>query len=241
MNDEKAYLRLFRRWSPAKIIGEGSLSYLYSETAAENIFGKVPNAKILVILRNPVDRAFSHYLHMVRDNRETLTFRAALDQEDVRIKRGWEFSWHYKNVGLYYKQLARYANVFCEDNIAVMFYQDFVDNPVSFMRGVFRFLNISPDFMAKMSIRHNPSGYPRFRWVNAFCSKPNPIKSLAKAVIPHDVGHNIKERLMAANLRAKTKMSISDRRHLIEFFYDDVRQLQRYVGRDLSGWLTCDD
>jgi hypothetical protein len=66
-----------------------------------------------MILRNPIDRAYSAFLHLVRDGREEFTdFGTALQHEDERIRAGWEHIWHYKNMGAYYEQVKRYYDLF---------------------------------------------------------------------------------------------------------------------------------
>jgi hypothetical protein len=144
------------------VIGEASPLYLYSPHAACLIKQHVPDAKMLVILRNPVDRAYSAFVHLVRDGRETTRdFGEALAQEDARIAEGWEHIWHYKRMGLYYEQLKRYFDLFGRDRIKVSLYYDFKTRPVELMRGILGFLEVDDTFVPHdIATRYNTATLP---------------------------------------------------------------------------------
>ncbi|MCW5935662.1 MAG: sulfotransferase, partial [Fimbriimonadia bacterium] len=96
ITDKEVYTALFNDVSEEKVWGEASPIYLYSEPAPERIKNYAPDAKLVAILRHPIERAYSHYLHLIRDNREPLRdFGKALDLEPERMANGWEWSWHY--------------------------------------------------------------------------------------------------------------------------------------------------
>jgi hypothetical protein len=121
----------------------------------------VPEAKLIAILRNPIDRAYSAYLHLIRDSRETVTdFGEALRREQARIADRWEHIWHYKHMGLYHEQLTRYYDAFDLDNIKVYLYHDFRTDPLGVLRDVFRFLGVDEAFVPDISARHNASSLP---------------------------------------------------------------------------------
>src|ERR687883_42510 len=97
------YQALFQGVSNEKAIGEASASCLYSPKAPALLKGAIPNAKLIAVLRNPVDRAYSNFLHCIRVNREPLpSFAGALQAEEGRIRNNWGPLWHYKQKGFYY-------------------------------------------------------------------------------------------------------------------------------------------
>src|SRR5215472_6955488 len=101
------YCKQFDTVDKESAVGEVSTHNLYSPQAAAKIKHYVPNAKMIAILRNPADRAFSAFSHMVRDRREeTDDFRCALSREQHRIRNNWEPLWHYKAMGFYGAQLS---------------------------------------------------------------------------------------------------------------------------------------
>ena len=143
-----------------KAIGEASPLYLYSPKAPPCIREYISDAKLIAILRHPIERAYSAYLHMLRDGRETLTdFRQALEAEDARIRDHWEHIWHYKRMGLYGEQLQRYYDIFDPDQIKVYLYDDFCSDPGKVMRDLFFFLGVDEDFNPDMSSKPNVSGH----------------------------------------------------------------------------------
>src|SRR5918997_438225 len=109
------YQHLFRGVSGQKAIGEAPHSYLYEPGAAAEIRRYSPDAKLIAILRNPIDRAHSHFLHMVRSGTEPLDdFARALQEDVVGIHKERIFQ-DYIGRGLYYDQLKRYFNAFSRD------------------------------------------------------------------------------------------------------------------------------
>ncbi len=137
-------------------IGEASPLYLYSARAAERIHAHAPDAQLIAIVRNPVYRAYSAFLHVLRDQREdSPDFRTALAREDERIAMNWEHIWHYKRMGLYYEQLQRYYDAFPAEQITVYLYKDLRTDPQAMISSVFRLLNVDDTFQANLSQRHN--------------------------------------------------------------------------------------
>jgi hypothetical protein len=155
------YQEQFRNASSAPAIGEASPLYLYSPKAPGCIRRFVPDAKLIAILRNPIDRAYSAFLHLVRDGREPVTdFGEALRREEERIGDRWEHIWHYTRMGLYHEQLTRYFQAFDRSQIKVYLYYDFRTDPIGVLRDVFRFLGVDEGFVPDTSARHNVTSLP---------------------------------------------------------------------------------
>ncbi|MEJ7640094.1 MAG: sulfotransferase [Singulisphaera sp.] len=141
------YREQFRGCEAKPAIGEASPLYLYSPKAPRLIGEFVPDAKLIAILRNPVDRAYSAFLHLVRDGRETvLDFGEALRREDERVRDGWEHIWHYRRMGCYFAQLDRYRQIFDPARITVCLHHDFKTKPIVVLRDLFRFLGVDESF-----------------------------------------------------------------------------------------------
>ncbi|NNV08014.1 sulfotransferase [Geobacillus sp. C56-T2] len=231
------YRSLFKNVTDEKAIGEVSPLYLYSEKAPLNIKKYIPNVKIIAILRNPVDRAYSSFLHCVRDNRETVNnFEDALRLEEERIKNNWEHLWHYKNLGFYYKQLKRYYDVFSPNQIKVYLYED-LKNPENLLRNIFEFLDVDTNFKPKIEEKYNVSGIPKNKLIHNLIHKENIIKDLfKKIVVNQEIRRKLKNQIMNRNL-TKPELDYSIRQKLIEEFREDILQLQDLINRDLSAWL----
>jgi hypothetical protein len=229
------YLSLFEKRQVHQLCGEASASYLYFSESAVRIKSRNKDAKVIISLRNPVERAFSCYMHMQRDSRETLSFETALQQEEDREAAGWEWSWSYKKVGLYAAQVARYVEVFGRDRVHVLLYDDFVKDRLGSMKAIYRFLGVDETFTPTLR-NYNVSGVPRVKWLQRFLSEDNLLKDQLKKLISKGSGTEIKNRVMLLNIE-KTGMSSPSRALLMEYFRDDIQRLAWVMGRNLDHWL----
>ncbi len=152
------YLNLFQEVSNQVAIGEVSPLYLYSPKAPRRIQHYIPETKLIAILRNPVERAYSSFLHLIRDGREPIeNFALALQEEEFRMRSDWEHIWHYKQLGFYYVQLERYFTTFSKQQIRVYLFEDLINNPGLMLKDIFKFLGVNEEFMPDISVKHNVS------------------------------------------------------------------------------------
>ncbi|MDP9351064.1 MAG: sulfotransferase [Chloroflexota bacterium] len=150
------YADLFRDARDEPAVGEASPLYLYASTAPERIRRYVPDARLIAVLRHPVERAYSAFLHTIRDGRESLhDFGLALAAEESRIQSGWEHIWHYRNMGLYGEQLERYYSLFAPEQIRVFLYEDLVQRPEEMLQECYQFLGVDDEYVPDMSIKPN--------------------------------------------------------------------------------------
>lgn len=222
-------------------IGEKSAFYLYEPKAPERIQYYLPNVKLITVLRNPVERAYSSFLHLVRDGREPLnSFAQALAREEERIRNNWEPLWHYQKGGFYNDQLKRYFNRFDPDQIKVCLYEDYQNNPQEFMQDIFKFLEVktqfTPDTSKKFNVGQNQATVPKNKVWHEFLSQPNVIKSLTKQLFPQATRTWIRETLKQKNL-GQPPLTADVRKYLIESYRQDIMDLQVLIQRDLSDWL----
>jgi hypothetical protein len=219
-------------------IGEFSTHNLYCSQAPVLIKRYLPNAKIIAILRNPADRAFSAFTHMVRDGREqTNDFRTALAREPTRIRDNWEPLWHYKSMGFYGAQLSRYFDSIDRAQIRVYIYDDLLTRPREVVQDIFAFIGVDPKFVPDTSAKHNVSLVPRSRQLHNIMIRENPIRSALRAVIPLDARSRVKRFLMERNLK-RLRLEPEVRRELTNAYREDIGLLQHLIDRDLSQWLN---
>lgn len=235
-----SYLELFSGVKEEKAIGEASADNLYYyEQSIFYIKKFLGDVKIIIILRNPIERAFSSYIHLVRDNREFLTFEEALEQEEIRKKENWEFIWHYKSVGFYYNQVKAYLENF--SNVKIYLYDDFKENPLKVVQDIYRFLGVDDSFVPKnIKTQFNVSGIPKNKLLQRFLTKPNmlkkAIKPFVKVLIPKGTRQKIINKLINNNLE-KSQMKPEAREYLKDIYREDILKLQELIKRDLSHWL----
>ena len=233
-----AYRALFEGAADEAVVGEASPVYLYDADAPRLIAEHCPDATLIVVLRNPVERAYSHFLHLVRSGREPLRdFEAALDAEPRRIEKGWEWSWHYRRMGGYAAQLARYRERFADEQIQVYFFEDLKADTVAFAQRVYRALGIDDTFTPSVGAPRRSTGYPRWQWFQNFLHTPShPLRRAARRVLPEWVRDRVLTSAKNANLK-KPLMSRAARRRLVDAYREDVHRLEALLDRDLSHWL----
>src|SRR5699024_143961 len=132
-----------------------------------------PKAKIIICLRNPVDRAYSAYWHLRNDERERLSFKDALNEEKVRIANNYEFIWHYKNAGLYYEQVKAYIDIFGRENVCIVLQEEISHNIQSTISYILEFLNLDEMNIETDNTKNNPSGIPKSKLINKFVRNKN--------------------------------------------------------------------
>ena len=249
------YTALFRGAGGQKAVGEASPVYLCSPRTAGKIKAHVPNAKLIAILRHPVERAYSHYLHLIRDGVEPLAdFGHALAVEPQRAQDNWEYRWRYRELGLYSGQLRRYFDAFPGEQIKIYLYEEFDREPLRVLEEIYRFLGVDPTFVADTSVRYNASGVPRSKLVHAVLSKlqkatqsafdqaPAPT---AAAMLASGLGKSAlveKARKLGVGLKTrnlvKPELSPRVRQELLAACREDILATQALMRRDLSHWLA---
>jgi hypothetical protein len=232
------YRALFRRAANETAIGEASPMYLYSPEAPYRIRNYVPEAKLIAILRNPVERAYSAFLYMTRDGREPLSeFSQALQAEESRMRDHWEWIWHYRHLGFYYTQLKRYFDVFDRNQIKVYLYEDLKVSLPRVVQDIFRFLEVDESFVPDTSLRHNVSGIPKNGLLPRLIFRRNPIKAVLRPLFPQVLRQRISGSLRSQYIVEAPPLAPEVRRELLEAYRDDVLKLETLIERDLSGWL----
>lgn len=230
-----SYEDQFQDVSNESAIGEASPWYLYSTDAAANIHRRIPDAKLIAVLRNPVDRAFSSYLHVIRHGRENLSFEEGLLAEEERIAQGWEPIWHYQRVGFYADQVKNYIDLFGREQTRIYLYDDFLKDLYGTLTEIYEFLGVDPGFVADTTVKPNVTGVSRSRLLGRLVFQPNPLKSTARILVPKQLRYELSQKL-GQRLLVKPSLGAAVRENLSRRFRRDILDLQDLIGRDLSAW-----
>lgn len=230
------YEALFADAGDALARGEASPSYLPAPAAPEAIYRYVPDARLIAVLRHPVDRAYSHYLHLFKEGREKSDdFLTAFEINDANAhKRGNPWN-SYKNQGFYADHLSRYFALFPREHMKIIVYDDYVADADGVVRELFEFLGVSPQFDAEQQWYYK-SGKPKSRAIHAVLQGKVPAISALARLIPASQRTRLKATLHNRNVR-QDKLSPADRAVLLPVYRDDIARLQTLIGRDLSAWL----
>lgn len=144
-----------------KIILQKTPRWLYMPEMAERFSAYNPEARLIAIVRNQADRAFSHWRHNIGRGREILPFEQALACEPARLRKNSYFNMHfsYMGRGWYGRQLARYREFFPRERILAVSYERFTADPAAVCAEVFSFLGIDPAFTVNSAEKHNSNEY----------------------------------------------------------------------------------
>jgi hypothetical protein len=234
VKDLDKYLKLFEGVSEEVRAGEASTSYLWLTNAAQEIRQLQPEAKIIMLLRDPVDRAYSHYWHQVRDDKEPLGFDEALHHELERVRRGLWHGLYYVENGRYAEQVTRYLETFGAESVRVYLFEDLIRDPWSVCRSVFGLLGVDPDAPVEARRAYNRGGVPRSRLFAKLIRSP--VKEPLKKVLPETFRRNLGDRIRGTNNKPIPEMNFETKHYLREVFREDVLRLEEIIGRDLRHW-----
>ena len=234
VSDWDDYLRLFQDAKDQKAIGEASAAYLWSQTAARNIHARIPGARILMFLRDPAERAFSHYLHQVSIGMTRATFRDHIEQ----CARGGHTElgalYPFLEIGLYSEQVKRFLDLFPRPQIRIDWYEEAWRQPAQLLAEIFEFLDVDPTFQPDTSLRNHGRRAPRWVTASYFLRKLRVWPAL-RALVPEALHPRL--RGMAFRHGKSLKMDPSDRQYLIAYYREDIAKLSTLLNRDLSAWL----
>jgi len=238
LTDPAEYFRLFEG-KKHRAIGEGSVSTLYyAKQSIANIrkYLPSPNLRLIVVLRNPIERAYSSYLYMrAMGFEQEGDFLAGLDREASRIEDDWHHIWHYTKMGYFSEQLAQFHQAFADEQILTLLHEDMELNPQNVLSRVFRHIGVDDSVVIDSAVQINGSGVPRsdvFSGVLGAIASVEWLSAAVRAVVPLSMRHAIRQ----ANL-SKPVMPADARDRLVRLYADEIDQLGDMLGRDLSHWL----
>lgn len=229
------YLRLFAGVTTERAVGEASVSYLWSRTAAPGIASRFPGAKIIMVLRAPQERAFSQYLQRVSDGSLTQSFR---EYVKTSLRDSGEYLSVYRpflEIGFYAKQVQRYLDRFPREQIGIWIYEETKARPYEFVRELLEFLEVDSKFVPDMSKRYLEPRIPRLFKPKALLRHAKWLR-ISKRFIPPAVRSALLEKLYRP--AGSIAMEPRDRELMLEFYRDDIGRLEAILGRDLNVWLS---
>lgn len=235
VDSESAYLALFcRAPTRARYLGDASTWYLAEPGTAERIRAVCDDPRILVILRQPAERAYSAWCHARREGEEPLPdFGAALAAEASRDRHSHLL--RYRQMGCYATQLKRYLRVFGREQLLVMRYEDLRDEPAALWARCTDFLGLNADGEPPASHRQNRSGQPRSRLLHRLL-KNERFKAAAKRCLPWSLTSWSKARLDELNLRRFPPLPAREREALTAYFRPEIDELEQLTGLSLDDW-----
>lgn len=228
ISEADEYSRLYQARPPGILAGDFSSSYLFRDVAAKRIKQVVPEAKIIAVLRNPVERSISHYRMDYRDGYTSEPLEEILrsTHRDPRFRR------EYLSVGRYSRSIRRWQDQFPQEQIKVIFYDDLVSEWTTTTNNLSAFLGIS-ELKGQQQFRNAGTGPPA--QVLRRLSRSNTARRVANRVSPAT-----RQRLIATLSAPAPHIQPSTVRRLQDIFAAEIDVLEVQLDRDLSHWRILD-
>ncbi len=239
------YLSLFNSARDVKYLGESSPGYMYSEVAAKQIKEFCPNAKIIVMLRNPVDMIYSlHGQLLLTANEDILDFERALAAQNERRQGNFipvscdepKFLFYF-DVAKYSFQLKRYINLFGRENIHVILFDDFGKKTAATYKQTLDFLGVDSTFKAALDVHNSAQQIPNLA-VRSFLYKRPALKKSFRRVLPSFFINGLRDSLgkLTQPQRPKSMQPVVHSQ-LTQLFQPEIEELSSLLNRDLNHWL----
>lgn len=224
------YRQWFAGWNNEVAVGECTPFYMYVADAAERIKQYLPDARLIFILRNPVDRAYSNYWHQVRGGKERLAFEDAIEREASRVKKGGyhNLTYSYLQKGFYSEQLKRFYTLFGPDQLLIVRFEDMAAHPQSVLADVFRFLGVDP-LRGPQAVheKKNRAIVPRFIGMQFF----------ARRIFGRSIFFRAIARLnLKLGETAYLPMGKETRQQLNRYYSKEIESLERLTGVGFDAW-----
>lgn len=243
---EERYLSFFASANGAKRIGESSTWYMYSQQAAKLINEWDATAKAIVMIRNPVDAAYSLHGQLLWScNEDIADFEQAIAaEEDRRAGRRIPAECtspdglQYTAVFTYTPQIRRFFDALGRDRVKVIVFEDFTrDTPATFEQ-ILRFLDLDPSFVPNFEIVN--AAKPVAPALNRFFAKRPGLRNAVHKFVPAGVQRKLIDAIpyFARTIKRPRKLDSETRRRLVPRFRDDIGELSKLLGRDFTYWLS---
>ena len=238
--DRDAYEALYRPARADQTLVDVSPTYMYVPEAPERIARLVPDARAVVVLRHPVDRAYSSFMHAMREGREPIDdFAVALAEEPIRIAQDCGFLWRYLDMGRYVAQVRRLHACLGTERTLVLLTEELAADPQAACARIVAFAGRDASFTFDTAVRHNVSGVPRSRWLHHMLGGGRLRTVVGRplaAVVGRERLRNLQSQLQSRNLR-RPSLDPELRQRLTAQLRNEIRELSDLIERDLDHWI----
>jgi len=234
------YEALFADAPAGKLRGESTPFYLYRTDAQERIQALVPGAKLIVILRDPVERAHSNWTHLWSAGLDPVgDFVRACAEEDARVAAGWADFWHYTRLGRYGEQLEKLLLRFPREQVLILRYRSLIDAPAQALDDICVFLGVQPGIIDRVP-RENVTAHPERSLAHLTVSRVLRGAATAGRHLPGSAGTTLTqplERFLQRSGGRRQPLSWEVRQAVLPYFEDDIRLLERITEAYFGDWL----
>jgi hypothetical protein len=236
------YKTLFDIKKNTLAVGEASPFYLFAPGVPQQIKTHLPDVKLILILRNPIQRAYSAYLKDRREGAESRLFEDAISEEIRNPSRVVCSQNYYVRAGMYFEHISRYMQYFDRAQLKIIFQEDFQRDPLLVLSDLFDYLCVDREFTPDVSVRFNEALPPLVIQNNSGRRFIKKLTSRIRVLLPQKVYFSLLNIKYSINKKMAVYPVLPRQAHLIlrEQYSQDILRLQHLLGRDFSNWLVVE-
>lgn len=226
------YQNLFSTSNNEKALGEASVSYLYYKDTPQKIKDYNPNSKIIILLRDPIKRAHSHYLMDNKLGYTKVSFESIVNKSSNHKLQELYYQ-QYIDLGMYYEQVKRYLDTFGESNVKIFLNEDLKNDTKGIVKELYNFLKVDSADIPDITKKHNTYKKPKENILHSLFTI-QPLRSFISRILPK----SIKVFLLSLILEDAEKPEIENKTliQLKKLYLEDINKLEELINRDLSSW-----
>ena len=202
-----------------KFVGDASSEYLYNyKSSIPEIKKRLGDIPVIIILRNPIERSYSAYNNLVRDNREINSFKEALKLESTRINEGFDEMWHYTSVSKYFEPVKAFKAEFSK--IKIIIFEHFENHEKQTLQDIIEFLGVQQtEFNFDTNKIYSQAGELKLKWISVLFGRGNPISNTLREIVFSLFGRDRMEFIVKKLLKSKEDIDLELRQELSSLFY----------------------
>lgn len=233
-----AYQALFTDWRTEVAGGEVSTSN-FTARGCTRIQHYVPDARLILFLRQPAERAYSQFLHGRRTGWEPCReFTQALAAEPSRIQQNWLPALCYSPPSFYAPTLQQYLASFPREQLLIYLYEEWQAQPLRILQEIFQFIGVDDQFVPDMTVRYNTAAVPRSRHLVQFLRSPHLLKRWLRPFLAPRLRQQLMRNLATRTYTKPPPLAPTVYAWLTERYREDILQVETLLQRDLSHWLA---
>jgi hypothetical protein len=238
------YEALFSGAPAGALKGESTPFYLYSGDAQRRIHALIPDARLILVLRDPIERAHSNWTHLWSAGLDPIAdFVEACDREEARRAAGWADFWRYVDLGRYGSQIEHLYSVFPREQVLLLRYKGLINEPARTLDQVCAFLGVETGLLTELP-RENVTAHPHHSLRYRTIASARRTSATVSAFLPGHLGSGLNDRLehlLQQDAAPRRPLTWEQRQALMPAFETDIKLLESVTGENFSDWLLPRD